>query len=58
MVQFQSIGVIGAGAWGTALAQTAAHSGREVTLWAYETEVAEAINLGELIPDLEQGDEL
>lgn len=44
MVQFQSIGVIGAGAWGTALAQTAAHTGRDVTLWAYETEVADAIN--------------
>lgn len=36
------IGVIGAGAWGTALAQTAAHGG-EVTLWAREPEVVRAI---------------
>ena len=38
------IGVLGAGAWGTALAQTAARAGREVTLWAHEAEVADAIN--------------
>jgi glycerol-3-phosphate dehydrogenase (NAD(P)+) len=44
MSDYQSIGVIGAGAWGTALAQTAAIAGRDVTLWAHETEVAEAIN--------------
>ena len=31
---FQRIAVIGAGAWGTALANTAARAGREVTLWA------------------------
>ncbi|XBQ17544.1 MAG: NAD(P)H-dependent glycerol-3-phosphate dehydrogenase [Oceanicaulis sp.] len=40
----QSIAVIGAGAWGTALAQTAAAAGRAVTLWAREAEVAEAVN--------------
>ncbi|MFW5660813.1 MAG: NAD(P)H-dependent glycerol-3-phosphate dehydrogenase [Oceanicaulis sp.] len=40
----QSIAVIGAGAWGTALAQTAAAAGRDVTLWAREPEVADAIN--------------
>ncbi|UIJ45905.1 NAD(P)-dependent glycerol-3-phosphate dehydrogenase [Sphingomonas cannabina] len=38
------IGVIGGGAWGTALAQVAARGGRPVTLWARETEVVEAIN--------------
>jgi glycerol-3-phosphate dehydrogenase (NAD(P)+) len=37
------IGVIGAGAWGTALAQVAAQNG-PVTLWAFEPEVADAIN--------------
>lgn len=37
------IGVIGAGAWGTALAQVAAQGG-ESCLWAFETEVADAIN--------------
>lgn len=39
----QRIGVIGGGAWGTALAQLAAQNGREVTLWAREREVVEAI---------------
>ena len=38
------IGVIGGGAWGTALAQVAAHEGREVVLWARETAVVESIN--------------
>lgn len=37
-------GVIGAGAWGTALAQTLAADGNHVRLWALETEVVEAIN--------------
>jgi glycerol-3-phosphate dehydrogenase (NAD(P)+) len=40
------IGVIGGGAWGTALAQIAAGGGRETLLWAYEREVVEAINAG------------
>lgn len=40
----ETIGVIGAGAWGTALAQMLASDGREVVLWAYESEVVEAIN--------------
>src|SRR3546814_2711339 len=38
------IGVIGAGAWGTALAQVAAQGEREVVLWAREPEVVAAIN--------------
>ena len=38
------VGVIGAGAWGTALAQMLASDGREVVLWAYEPEVMQAIN--------------
>jgi glycerol-3-phosphate dehydrogenase (NAD(P)+) len=33
-VTFQRIAVVGAGAWGTALANCAARAGREVTLWA------------------------
>jgi len=33
-VNFQRIAVIGAGAWGTALANCAARAGRDVTLWA------------------------
>jgi glycerol-3-phosphate dehydrogenase (NAD(P)+) len=41
---YDSIGVIGAGAWGTALASVAAAaSGRRVMLWAREPEVVESI---------------
>ncbi len=38
------IGVIGGGAWGTALAASAVRAGRKVTLWALEPEVVEAVN--------------
>ncbi|KPP88245.1 NAD(P)H-dependent glycerol-3-phosphate dehydrogenase [Erythrobacter sp. HL-111] len=38
------IAVIGAGAWGTALAQLVASDGSPVLIWAYEAEVVEAIN--------------
>src|SRR3982751_4067224 len=38
------LGVIGGGAWGTALAQVAAAGGRETLLWAMEAEVVAAIN--------------
>jgi len=40
----QTIGVIGAGAWGTALAQVLANNERDVTIWAREPEVVSAIN--------------
>jgi glycerol-3-phosphate dehydrogenase (NAD(P)+) len=40
---YHRIGVIGAGAWGTALALIAARAGREVVLWARETEVVDTI---------------
>ncbi len=39
-----AIGIIGAGAWGTALAQVLASDGREVRLWARETELVAQIN--------------
>ncbi|OYY70666.1 NAD(P)H-dependent glycerol-3-phosphate dehydrogenase [Sphingomonas sp. 28-63-12] len=38
------IGVIGGGAWGTALAQVAAYRGAPVLLWAREPDVVGAIN--------------
>lgn len=38
------LGIIGGGAWGTALAQVASSGGRETLLWAIEPEVVEAIN--------------
>ena len=38
------IGIVGAGAWGTALALVLARAGRQATLWAYEREVVVAIN--------------
>ncbi|MGD1879647.1 MAG: NAD(P)H-dependent glycerol-3-phosphate dehydrogenase [Kiloniellaceae bacterium] len=41
---FTDIAVIGAGAWGTALAITAARAGRTVRLWAREPEVVAAID--------------
>jgi glycerol-3-phosphate dehydrogenase (NAD(P)+) len=37
-------GVIGGGAWGTALAQVCARAGLETVLWAREPDVVEAIN--------------
>lgn len=40
----ERIAVIGAGSWGTALAGHAARLGLPVKIWAYEDEVAEAVN--------------
>jgi glycerol-3-phosphate dehydrogenase (NAD(P)+) len=41
---FRSVAVLGAGAWGTALAQVVATAGREVALWALEPEVVAGVN--------------
>ena len=41
---FKTFGVIGGGAWGTALAQMLAREGQTVLIWALEPDVAEAIN--------------
>ncbi|GGF31015.1 glycerol-3-phosphate dehydrogenase [NAD(P)+] [Aliidongia dinghuensis] len=43
MSRFRKIGVVGGGAWGTALAATAERAGRRVTLWAREPDVVAAI---------------
>ncbi|MDQ2102901.1 NAD(P)H-dependent glycerol-3-phosphate dehydrogenase [Azospirillum isscasi] len=42
--QFRRIGVIGGGAWGTALALAALRAGREALLWAREPAVVESVN--------------
>jgi glycerol-3-phosphate dehydrogenase (NAD(P)+) len=44
-LQIRSVSVIGGGAWGTALAQTLAHSGMLVSLWAREPEIVDDINV-------------
>ena len=41
---FKSVGIIGGGAWGTALAQTMRLAGRETVLWAREPEVVKEMN--------------
>ena len=38
------LGIVGGGAWGTALAQVAAQGGRETLLWAIEEDVVSAVN--------------
>ena len=43
-MKVESLAVIGAGAWGTALAQVAAGAGRPTLLWALEDEVVAAVN--------------
>ncbi len=45
-LSFRVISVIGAGAWGTALAHLLATKGLNVRLWAYEPEVVETIQAG------------
>ncbi len=40
----QTIGIIGGGAWGTALAQNFANAGKNVVIWAREEELVTAIN--------------
>lgn len=49
---FNHIAVLGAGAWGTALANAAAHAGRKVTLWTIDKAEAEAIATTRMSPML------
>lgn len=44
MQAVKKLSIIGAGAWGTALAKHLAEKGLEVCLWAYEQDVVDAIN--------------
>ena len=43
-MSFERIGILGGGAWGTALAQVCASGGRDTLIWAMEQEVVEGIN--------------
>lgn len=45
-----TVGVIGGGAWGTALAQVAAAGGSDVIIWAREKEVRDGINANRINP--------
>src|ERR1700733_12583463 len=40
----ERVAVLGAGSWGTVLADKLAHKGHDVTIWAYESAVAQQIN--------------
>lgn len=44
MSSFSTVGVVGAGAWGTALAQVCARAGLTAQIWALEPDVADDIN--------------
>ena len=52
-----SVGIIGAGAWGTALAGVLGSAGHDVELWAYESDVANDITTNHrnsrYLPDVE-----
>jgi glycerol-3-phosphate dehydrogenase (NAD(P)+) len=43
-MSFDKVGILGGGAWGTALAQIASAGGRETLLWALEDQVVDSIN--------------
>lgn len=44
-MDFRNIGIVGAGAWGTALAQSLSLTGHSCLIWAHEAQTAEDINL-------------
>jgi glycerol-3-phosphate dehydrogenase (NAD(P)+) len=46
----QRFGIMGGGAWGTALAQVLRRAGRDVVIWALEAEVVAAINTSHANP--------
>lgn len=55
---FETIGVVGAGAWGTALALNAHRAGRKVRIWAREEQIAEDLSAGRGNPRYFQGVEM
>ncbi|MDO8605539.1 MAG: NAD(P)H-dependent glycerol-3-phosphate dehydrogenase [Phaeospirillum sp.] len=50
-----TIGVVGGGAWGTALALTARRAGRDVVLWAREASVVDSVNTAHVNTDFLAG---
>ncbi|KAA5607487.1 NAD(P)-dependent glycerol-3-phosphate dehydrogenase [Roseospira marina] len=54
----EHIGILGGGAWGTALASSARRAGRPVSLWAREPEVVAAIRANNANPDFLPGVDL
>lgn len=47
----ERVGVVGGGAWGTALAVAAVNAKRKALVWAFEPSVIESINTGHANPD-------
>ena len=43
-MKISNVGIVGGGAWGTALAQTLSLAGHDVILWAYEPDTIQEIN--------------
>lgn len=43
-MEVETVGIVGAGAWGTALGLTARRAGRSVLIWSYEPEIVASIN--------------
>lgn len=58
MTSYSNFGIVGGGAWGTALAQMLAADGAPVRLWAREAEVVAAINTDHRNPLFLPGAEL
>ncbi|MBW2503743.1 MAG: glycerol-3-phosphate dehydrogenase, partial [Deltaproteobacteria bacterium] len=56
------IGVIGAGSWGTTLANLLAKKGYDVRLWVYEADLAERMKASRIndlyLPDTELSEQL
>lgn len=58
VTEFTQLGVIGAGAWGTALAATLYSKGMQAPVWALEADVADALRTGQGNPTYLSGIEL
>lgn len=58
MTSYNTIGILGAGAWGTALAVAMQRAGREVRIWAREPDLASALSAGDGNPHFLPGIDL